>query len=48
MVNVTVSPLQARFQLSSGQMGFVASSYDIAGVITVLPVTFLCGRLNNH
>ena len=28
------------------QTGYIASSYDIGGILTVLPVTFLCGRLN--
>ena len=28
------------------QAGYIASSYDIGGILTVLPVTFLCGRLN--
>ena len=28
------------------QAGYIASSYDIGGIITVLPVTFLCARMN--
>lgn len=44
LVNVTLSPIQRRFQLSSSEMGMVASIYDIANVVLVLPVTFLCAR----
>lgn len=44
LVNITISPLQKRFQLSSEDMGLVASSYDIASIICVLPITFLCAK----
>ena len=46
LVNVTVSPLQSRFQLDSAQFGFVAAAYDITGTPTVLLITLMCSRLN--
>ena len=42
-VKITVSPLQKIFGLTSRDMGFVASSYDITSIIAVIPLTYFCG-----
>ena len=44
LVNITISPLQKRFQLSSQEMGLVVSSYHIAAIVCILPVTYLGAR----
>ena len=42
LIKITISPLQKRFRLTSRDMGFVASSYDITSLIAILPLTYLC------
>ena len=43
---VTISPLQKRFQLTSRDMGLVASTYDITSIMAVIPLTYLCAKGN--
>ena len=42
-INSAVSTLEKRFQLQSSDTGLIASSYDIATVICLVPVSYLGG-----
>ncbi|XP_061426999.1 solute carrier organic anion transporter family member 4C1-like isoform X2 [Lethenteron reissneri] len=44
LVNVSITTIEQRFDLSSSLMGLVAAGYDIAFCVCTLPVTFLGGR----
>jgi len=43
-VSVVISTIERRFELSSKQSGFVASGYDIASVLCLIPVSYIGGR----
>jgi len=43
-VSVVISTIERRFDLSSKQSGFVASGYDIASVLCLIPVSYIGGR----
>ena len=43
-LNVVVSTLEKRFELSSTQSGIIVSSYDIASVLALIPVSYFGGR----
>jgi len=43
-VSVVISTIERRFELSSKQSGFVASGYDIASVLCLVPVSYIGGR----
>lgn len=43
-VNVVISTIERRFDLSSTESGAIASCYDIAAVICLIPVSYLGGR----
>ncbi len=38
--NINTSTLERRFQLSSSQVGWVSSAYDISAALFILPITF--------
>lgn len=40
LINVTLTTLQTRYQIGTFKMGMVASTYDITGIIAVLPITW--------
>lgn len=43
-VNVVISTLERRFEISSTESGTIASCYDIAAVICLIPVSYFGGR----
>lgn len=43
-VNVVITTIERRFGLSSSQTGLVASGYDIASFLALVPVTYFGGR----
>ena len=43
-VSVVISTIERRFDLSSKQSGFVASGYDMASVVCLVPVSYIGGR----
>ena len=43
-VNVNVSTLERRFQLSSSQLGLVCGAYDLFNIIFNIPFAFIGGR----
>ncbi|XP_060066125.1 solute carrier organic anion transporter family member 4A1-like [Ylistrum balloti] len=42
-VNVIISSIERRYELTSAESGLVASAYDISSAIMILPVSFLGG-----
>ena len=42
-VNVVISTIEKRYELASTQSGTIASAYDIASVICLIPVSYLGG-----
>jgi organic anion transporter 4A len=46
-VNVVISTLEKRFGLQSWETGWIASSYDIGSLLTVIPITYFGGRLGS-
>ncbi|KAJ8321940.1 hypothetical protein KUTeg_000411 [Tegillarca granosa] len=42
-VNVVISSVERRYELSSTESGFIASSYDVAVVLCLLPITYFGG-----
>lgn len=45
-INVVITTIEKRFGLRSSQTGLVASGYDIASFICLVPVTYFGGRKN--
>lgn len=43
-VNVNISTIERRFGLRSRQTGLVASGYDLASFVCLVPVTYYGGR----
>ena len=45
-VSVCISTIERRFNLASYETGFIASAYDIAAVLCLIPVSYFggCGR----
>ncbi|OQV21213.1 Solute carrier organic anion transporter family member 4A1 [Hypsibius exemplaris] len=43
LVNVVVTTIEKRFHLSSSQSGLIVSGYDIASLLTLLPVSYFGG-----
>ncbi|KAL8561510.1 hypothetical protein ACOMHN_057204 [Nucella lapillus] len=43
-VNVVISTVERRFELSSTESGIIASCYDIAAVLCLIPLTYFGGR----
>jgi organic anion transporter 4A len=43
LVNVIISTVERRFQLSSTESGLIASFYDIGYFFCAIPVTYLGG-----
>ncbi|EDW77984.2 uncharacterized protein Dwil_GK24772 [Drosophila willistoni] len=44
LINVSISTIERRFGLRSRQMGLVASGYDLASFVCLVPVTYYGGR----
>ena len=44
-INVVITTIERRFGLRSAQTGLVASGYDIASFLCLVPVTYFGGRL---
>lgn len=44
-INVVITTIERRFGLRSSQTGLVASGYDIASFVCLVPVTYFGGRL---
>lgn len=42
-VSVVISTIEKRFELASTQSGLIASSYDIASVLCLIPVSYIGG-----
>uniref|UniRef100_A0A1A9WM39 Solute carrier organic anion transporter family member n=1 Tax=Glossina brevipalpis TaxID=37001 RepID=A0A1A9WM39_9MUSC len=47
LINVVITTIEKRFGLRSRQTGLVASGYDIASSICLIPVTYFGGRVNS-
>uniref|UniRef100_A0A1A9ZVS2 Solute carrier organic anion transporter family member n=1 Tax=Glossina pallidipes TaxID=7398 RepID=A0A1A9ZVS2_GLOPL len=47
LINVVITTIEKRFGLRSRQTGLVASGYDIASFICLIPVTYFGGRTNS-
>lgn len=45
-VSVVISTIEKRFDLTSTQSGFIASGYDIASVLCLIPVSYFGGNGN--
>lgn len=45
-VSVVISTIERRFDLTSTQTGFVASGYDIASVLCLIPISYFGGNGN--
>lgn len=45
-INVVITTIEKRFGLRSSQTGLVASGYDIASFVCLVPVTYFGGRAN--
>lgn len=45
-INVVITTIEKRFGLRSSQTGLVASGYDIASFVCLVPVTYFGGRKN--
>ncbi|KAK7091375.1 solute carrier organic anion transporter family member 4A1-like [Littorina saxatilis] len=43
-VNVVISTVERRFEMSSTESGIIASCYDIASVLCLIPVSYFGGR----
>ncbi|KAK7091376.1 solute carrier organic anion transporter family member 4A1-like [Littorina saxatilis] len=43
-VNVVISTVERRFEISSTESGIIASCYDIAAVLCLIPVSYFGGR----
>lgn len=43
-INVVITTIERRFGLRSSQTGLVASGYDIASFVCLVPVTYFGGR----
>lgn len=43
-VNVVITTIEKRFGLNSFQTGLIASGYDVASFMCLIPVTYLGGR----
>lgn len=44
-INVVITTIERRFGLRSRQTGLVASGYDIASFLCLVPVTYFGGRM---
>lgn len=44
-INVVITTIERRFGLRSSQTGMVASGYDIASFLCLVPVTYFGGRI---
>lgn len=44
-INVVITTIERRFGLRSRQTGLVASGYDIASFLSLVPVTYFGGRM---
>lgn len=44
-INVVITTIERRFGLRSSQTGLVASGYDIASFVCLVPVTYFGGRI---
>merc|ERR1712015_69905 len=43
LINVVLSSIEKRFKMNSFESGFIASSYDIASFLCLLPVSYMGG-----
>ena len=42
-VNVNISSMERRFELSSSESGLIPSSYDIVSALSILPISYFGG-----
>jgi len=44
MLKVSITSIERQFELSSADLGLIISMYDVAGLVTLLPISHLGGR----